>query len=71
MIIDVTRLVARQLDDIIPSGVDQVSLEYVAYFKKTAYALVRLKFMWIFLNKKDSELLFTFLLTKKKAEKIY
>lgn len=69
MIIDVTRLVARQLDDIIPSGVDQVSLEYVAYFKKTAYALVRLKFIWIFLNKKDSELLFTFLLTKKKQKK--
>lgn len=66
VVIDVTRLVARQLDGIIPSGVDQVSLEYVAYFKNTAYALVRLKFLWIFLNKKDSALLFNFLLTQTK-----
>ena len=66
IVIDVTRLVARQLKELIPSGVDQVSLEYIAYFREKGYALIRLGSLWVFLNKNNSCQLFDILLNQKK-----
>ena len=68
IIIDVTRLVARLLEGLIPSGIDRVSLEYVNYFQHQAYALVRVKTYWVILSKKDSFKIFCLLLSQREKK---
>ena len=68
IIIDVTRLVARLLEGLIPSGIDRVSLEYVNYLQHQAYALVRVKTYWVILSKKDSLKIFQLLLNQREKK---
>ena len=62
MIIDVTRLCARLLDGKFPTGVDRVSLAYVARFRSQADALVRHRGRWIGLSGPASKQVFDALL---------
>lgn len=62
MLIDVTRLAARLLEGHHPTGVDRVSLAYVARYRALARALVRHKRRWLFLRERTSQRLFDALL---------
>ncbi|KXW57867.1 glycosyl transferases group 1 [Ferrovum myxofaciens] len=63
MLIDVTRLLDRQLKGRLPTGVDRVGLEYVRHYGDHAQALVRFGGRWVELNRSDSRRLFSALLT--------
>jgi glycosyltransferase involved in cell wall biosynthesis len=63
MLIDVTRLVDRQLQGMLPTGVDRVSLQYVSRYGADALALIRYAGRWLILNKIDSAGIFADLLT--------
>ena len=62
VIIDITRLVDRQMQGRFPTGVDRVSLEYVKHFGHRASGLIRYAGQWLELSKKDSEQVFKALL---------
>ncbi len=63
VVIDITRLVDRQMQARFPTGVDRVSLEYVKHFGARASGLIRYAGQWLELSKKDSEWVFNALLT--------
>jgi glycosyltransferase involved in cell wall biosynthesis len=62
VLIDVTRLVDRFLQNRLPTGVDRVSLAYLDHFGDRATALVRFGWRWIELPFSDSQRLFSALL---------
>ncbi|MBW4047481.1 MAG: glycosyltransferase family 4 protein [Proteobacteria bacterium] len=62
MLIDVTRLAARLLDDKHPTGVDRVSLAYIAHFRARARAVVRHWGRWMQLSPAASQRVFAALL---------
>lgn len=62
MLIDVTRLADRFLQNRLPTGVDRVSLQYLQHFADRAYALVRFAGRWVELGCGDSRRVFELLL---------
>ena len=62
VVIDITRLVGRQMENRLPTGVDRVSLEYVKHFGHCASGLIRYAGQWVELSNKDSQLVFKALL---------
>jgi len=58
MLIDVTRLVDRQMQGRLPTGVDRVCLEYVRRFGERSQALIRWRGRWLVLPPQDSARLF-------------
>lgn len=62
MLIDVTRLADRFLQNRLPTGVDRVSLQYLQHFADRAYALIRFAGRWVELGRGDSQLVFGLLL---------
>lgn len=62
MLIDVTRLADRCLQNRLPTGVDRVSLAYISHFGARARALVRFGGRWNELSFRDSQRLFCVLL---------
>ncbi len=64
MLIDVTRLTERCLKKRLPTGVDRVSLAYLAHFRSNARAMIRFGWRWLELTDSDSRLVFDVLLGK-------
>jgi len=62
MLIDITRLADRFLQNRLPTGVDRVSLQYLLHFIDRAYALVRFAGRWVELGRGDSRRVFEALL---------
>lgn len=62
VLLDITRLLDRALQNRLPTGVDRVSLEYVRHFADRAQALVRFAGRWMVLGRDDSRRLFKALL---------
>lgn len=62
MLIDVTRLADRFLQNRLPTGVDRVSLQYLQHFIDRSYALVRFGGRWLELGRGDSRRVFEALL---------
>jgi len=62
MLIDVTRLLDRALQDRRPTGVDRVGLEYVRRYGPRARALVRFAGRWVIASRANSNRLFSALL---------
>lgn len=62
MLIDITRLADRFLQNRLPTGVDRVSLQYLRHFADQAYALVRYAGRWVELGRSDSRRVFDVLL---------
>ena len=62
VLIDITRLLARALEGRLATGVDRVSMAYVAHYRKRSRALVRFGGRWIALDPDDSRHLFDALL---------
>lgn len=62
MLIDVTRLADRLLQNRLPTGVDRVSLGYLTHFYDRARALVRFAGRWVELGRDDSRKIFRALL---------
>ena len=62
VLIDVTRLAARLLDGKHPTGVDRVSLAYIAHFRPRARAVVRHWGRWMQLSQGASQQVFAALL---------
>ncbi len=62
MLIDITRLADRFLQNRLPTGVDRVSLQYLQHFMGSAYALVRFAGRWVELGRADSQRVFEILL---------
>ena len=62
MLIDITRLADRFLQNRLPTGVDRVSLQYLQHFADQAYALVRFAGRWVELGRGDSRRVFDLLL---------
>src|SRR3972149_3270956 len=58
VLLDVTRLLDRSMHNRLPTGVDRVSLAYVAHFRDQARALVRFGWRWVVLDRGDSARLF-------------
>ncbi|KVD75827.1 hypothetical protein WS62_03625 [Burkholderia sp. ABCPW 14] len=58
VLIDVTRLVDRRLQKMLPTGVDRVSLEYVEHFRARAHAVVRFAGRWVVLSAPQSQRLY-------------
>lgn len=69
MLIDITRLADRFLQDRYPTGVDRVSLQYLQHFMGRAYALVRFAGRWVELGRADSQRVFEILLDGDPAER--
>ena len=61
-IFDVTRLAARLLEGKRPTGIDRVSLAYIAHFRDGALALVRHGGRWLCISEKLSQRVFAALL---------
>lgn len=62
MLIDITRLADRFLQNRLPTGVDRVSLQYLQHFADRAHALVRFAGRWVELGYTDSQRVFEVLL---------
>lgn len=62
MLIDITRLADRFLQNRLPTGVDRVSLQYLQHYKESACALVRFAGRWVELGRADSRRVFELLL---------
>ncbi len=62
MLIDVTRLADRFLQNRLPTGVDRVSLQYLQHFIDRSFALVRFAGRWVELGRGDSRRVFEALL---------
>ncbi|MGB9610514.1 MAG: glycosyltransferase family 4 protein, partial [Bryobacteraceae bacterium] len=62
-LLDVTRLVDRQMQGRLPTGVDRVCLEYVRRYGDRSCALIRLGRRWVVLSAQDSARLFAALLS--------
>lgn len=62
MLIDVTRLADRFLQNRLPTGVDRVSLQYLQHFMPRAHALIRFGGRWLELGRRDSQRVFAALL---------
>jgi len=62
VLLDITRLLDRSLQNRLPTGVDRVSLEYVRHFADRAQALVRFAGRWVVLGRGDSRRVFEALL---------
>ncbi|UCV20763.1 glycosyltransferase family 4 protein [Ferribacterium limneticum] len=62
MLIDITRLADRFLQNRLPTGVDRVSLRYLRRFIDRSYALIRFAGRWVELNRRDSRRVFEVLL---------
>ena len=62
MLIDITRLADRFLQNRLPTGVDRVSLQYLQHFADQATALVRFAGRWVELGRGDSRRVFELLL---------
>ena len=62
MLIDITRLADRFLQNRLPTGVVRVSLQYLQHFADHAYALVRFAGRWVELGRGDSRRVFDLLL---------
>jgi glycosyltransferase involved in cell wall biosynthesis len=58
MLIDVTRLVDRQMQGRLPTGVDRVCLEYVRRFGDRSLAAIRWRGRWVVLTRQNSARLF-------------
>ncbi|AOJ67820.1 MULTISPECIES: glycosyltransferase family 4 protein [Burkholderia] len=58
VLIDVTRLVDRRLQKLLPTGVDRVGLEYVEHFRARSRAVVRFAGRWVVLNERQSQRLY-------------
>lgn len=69
MIIDVTRLVGRLLNDRLPTGVDRVDIEYVRHYHSSSRALIRYRGRWVFLSFERSQLVFRALITQNQHAK--
>ena len=69
VLLDVTRLFGRVLDDIMPTGVDRVTLAYVAHYYERARAVLAEGRFVAVLNKKDSKKAFDVLLQPKSDAK--
>ncbi len=69
MLIDVTRLADRFLQNRLPTGVDRVSLQYLQHFSDSAYALVRFAGRWVELGQTDSRRVFQILLDGNPADR--
>lgn len=69
VLLDVTRLFGRVLDDIMPTGVDRVTLAYVAHYCGRARAVLAEGRFVAVLNKKDSKKAFDVLLQPKSDAK--
>ncbi len=67
VIIDITRLVDRQMQGRFPTGVDRVSLEYVKHFGPRSSGLIRYAGQWLELSRNDSERVFEALLAPNEA----
>jgi len=63
ILIDITRLLGQALEGKLPTGVDRVTLAYVAHFRDQAKALVRYGARWLILDASDSKRIFDTLLT--------
>jgi glycosyltransferase involved in cell wall biosynthesis len=62
ILIDITRLVGRKLDGLLPTGVDRVSLAYIAHYQHNAQAIVRFWGRSLVFSREDSTTLFSVLL---------
>lgn len=62
MLIDITRLADRFLQNRLPTGVDRVSLQYLQHFIDRSYSLVRFAGRWLELGRGDSRRVFEALL---------
>jgi len=62
VLIDVTRLADRFLQNRLPTGVDRVSLQYLQHFIDRSYALVQFAGRWVELGRVDSRRVFEALL---------
>lgn len=62
ILIDITRLVGRKLDGLLPTGVDRVSLAYIAHYQHKARAIVRFAGRSLVFSHDDSRALFAVLL---------
>ncbi len=62
MLIDITRLADRFLQNRLPTGVDRVSLQYLQHFIDRSYALIRFAGRWVELGRGDSRRVFEALL---------
>ncbi len=62
MLIDVTRLVKRAFQALLPTGIDRVGHAYVRHYGHRARALVRIAHQWLELGPRESERLFEALL---------
>ena len=69
VLLDVSRLFGRVLDDIMPTGVDRVTLAYVAHYYERARAVLAEGRFVAVLNKKDSKKAFDVLLQPKSDAK--
>src|SRR3972149_3256552 len=58
VLLDVTRLLDRSMHNRLPTGVDRVSLAYVAHFRDQARVLVRFGWRWVVLGRGDSVRIF-------------
>ena len=65
VVIDVTRLLDRLMHKRLPTGVDRVSLAYVLHYRERAKAIIRLADYSFVLSKRDSFILFDWLLRPK------
>ena len=52
------------------TGIDRVELEYVRYFRKTARAMVRLRYRWVCFSEADTRRLFDLLLQDTSASRL-
>jgi glycosyltransferase involved in cell wall biosynthesis len=62
MLIDITRLLSRFLENRLATGVDRVSLAYVEHFQRSAHAVIRFAGRWVELDDRDSQRVFEALL---------
>lgn len=62
ILLDVTRLLERLYDGLIPTGIDRVSLAYVEHYAPRARAVLSFRGYWRVLSPLDSERLFGLLL---------
>lgn len=62
MLIDVTRLASRTLAGLMPTGIDRVSLAYLAHYREQAKALIRVGGRWIVFSRGASHRLFSTLI---------
>lgn len=58
LVFDLTRHVARLLENRLPTGIDRVGMEYIRRYGNRSRALIRWRDRWLFLSARDSEGIF-------------